>query len=198
MSLTPWKKLGEPEVLAEGFSKQFIRQKFKDHNGKETNFYFQNQPAWSIVLPITKDNQVILVKEYKQGANAIFEEIPGGTADFKGEDPEVVMEKELLEETGYKPGKVISLGSGWINSRNSTTNYYCFLALDCVKIQEPHPDRSEQFEHLTRPLKEWIKIMIAGEWVQWDAYVTLIRALPHLGIELKLDHLKNDNTIASR
>ena len=184
MAIIRWRRIGKPEVIAEGFGKRFVRQRFIDHHSEPTDFFFLDQEPWSVVLPITSDGNVILVRHYKQGADIVIEELPGGTADFRGERPEAIMRREFREETGYEPGEVIALGSGWINSRNSTTPFYCFLARECRKVGPAHLDRSEQEEVIEMPLGEWVGLMLKGEWVQWDAYVTMIRALPHLGIDL--------------
>src|SRR3989338_6669521 len=156
MSITPWEKIGKPETLAEGYGKRLDKQKFKDHTGKETNFYFNEQPPWSAVLPITEDGKVLVIRQYKQGSNRIMDETPGGQGDFKAESPEEVIKRELREETGYEPQKVIFLGDGFINSRNSTTKFYSFLATGCKKVGEPKLDQSEQMELLEMPLDEWI------------------------------------------
>ena len=186
MSITPWEKIGKPETLAEGYGKRLDKQKFKDHTGKETNFYFNEQPPWSAVLPITEDGKVLVIRQYKQGSNRIMDETPGGQGDFKAESPEEVIKRELREETGYEPQKVIFLGDGFINSRNSTTKFYSFLATGCKKVGEPKLDQSEQMELLEMPLDEWIAYMLKGESDQWDACLTLLRALPHLGLEVKV------------
>lgn len=193
MSILPWVKIGDPVTLAEGYGKRLDKQRFRDHNGKETSFFFTEQPAWSVVLPITEDGNVLLVRQYKQGSGQIMEETPGGTADFKSESPEVVIKRELREETGYEPQKIISLGSGFINSRNSTTKFYSFLAMGCKRVSDPKLDHSEQIEQLEISLEEWINFMLKGESDQWDACLTLLRALPHLGFKIQI--VKSDGPL---
>ena len=186
MSIIPWEKIGKPETLAQGYGKHLDKQKFKDYTGKETDFYFNEQPAWSAVLPITEDGKVILIKQYKQGSGRIMIETPGGQGDFEGESAEEIIKRELKEETGYEPQEVISLGSGFINSRNSTTKFYSFLATGCKKVGEPKLDQTEQMEILEMSLSEWIEYILKSESDQWDACLTLLRALPHLGLEAKV------------
>lgn len=183
--LIPWKKIGEPEILAQGFGKSFSKQQFIDHNGEKTDFFFYDQPEWSIALPITKEGNVITVLQYKQGADAIMEELPGGTANFNKELPEIVIKREILEETGYQPEKIIFIGSGFTNSRNSHTRYFQFLALGCTKISSPNLDSSEQIEVKETPLKEWLEKATKDESIQWDSCVATVRALPHLNAFFK-------------
>lgn len=133
-----------------------------------------------MILPLTSEGEAITVKQFKQGSESILEELPGGTPDVENESPEATVTRELLEETGYQPEKVIDLCSGWMNSRNSHTKFYCFLALDCQKIKEPELDPSEQIEIMKRPLKDWLRMVVYDESIQWGSVLTTIRALPHL------------------
>ena len=91
MDIIPWKKVGAPSVLASGYGKSFTKQDFIDHTGKSTDFYFFDQPSWSVVLAVTKAGTVLTVRQFKQGAESVLEELPGGQSNFKGEDPAEVL-----------------------------------------------------------------------------------------------------------
>lgn len=54
-----------------------------------------------IVIPITSDNEVVLVKQYRPAINDYIYELPSGMVD-KGEDFESAAKRELFEETGLK------------------------------------------------------------------------------------------------
>jgi len=184
MGVHRWKKVGEAKILSQGFGKTFSKQQFLDHRGSETDFYFFDQPDWSVVLPLTKDGRVLLVRQYKQGAEEILEELPGGTADFKNELPEEVIRRELNEELGCAPGKIISLGNVRMNSRNSHTTAHCFLALYCTQVEASHPDPEEEIEMHALPLDAWLdRVFTEPTRVEWDSVVVTLRALPHLDLK---------------
>ena len=184
MVIIPWKKVGDPVILAKGYGKSFSKQDFIDHVGKTTDFYFFDQPSWSVVLAITSDNMVLTVRQFKQGAEDILEELPGGQVNFENEDLTEVIRRELLEETGYDSKKITPLGWGFMNSRNSHTKFFCFLAEECAKIAEPHLDGTEQIEVSTRPLADWLRMVAEGEVTSLDACLTTVRALSHLGLRI--------------
>src|SRR5581483_11607058 len=146
MAIVPWEEMSEAKTLAEGYGKRFDVRKLKDHNGRIVDFFYFERPDWSVVLPVTKEGNVVLIRQYKQGSGKTEEELPGGNADFSNEPPEEVARREFREETGYEAGEVIYLGSSNVDSRSSHSKLHCFLAKGCVKAGEPILDENEQIE----------------------------------------------------
>ncbi|MFH0891139.1 MAG: NUDIX hydrolase [Candidatus Liptonbacteria bacterium] len=184
MAIIPWQKVGGPKVLAEGYRKRLDVQKFKDHKGREVDFYFIERPFWSVILPITKDGEVLMIRQFKQGSETIMEELPAGVADFPSETPEQVIQRELEEETGYVAQKVISLGSCHYDSGSSHAKFYCFLATGCEHNGRTELDETEQIELVKVPFIDWAKEILKARTDEWDAVVLFLRALPHLGVDV--------------
>src|SRR5438309_280907 len=65
---------------------------------------------WCNVVPITTDDRIVLVRLHRFGTDRTSLEIPGGLVD-PGESPLSAAGRELLEETGYQAGEIVSLGS---------------------------------------------------------------------------------------
>lgn len=112
------------------------------------------------MLAITKDNKVILVKEYRPGPQEILLELPGGFLD-PNEKPQKTIERELLEETGYK-GKV-QLVTTCFDDAYSTMNRYCFVATDCEKVSEPKAEEHEFIELELLSLEDFRKLLKSGK-----------------------------------
>lgn len=180
--IVPWTKVGEEEVLAKMFGKKFVKQTFRNpETEKEDDYARFGQKDWSVVIPVTEDGQVVTVIQYKQGCDRITHELPAGTADFKDESPEEVMRRELLEETGYEPSEVISLGPpNCIATGSSWTYDHLFLAKGCKKVKEAKLDLNENIEVKLLSLAEWIELCHTTIF-KHSAIVATFRALPHLG-----------------
>lgn len=181
-----WTKEGERTSLAKKFGKELYSQGFRNPKTDQLDEYILfAQRDWSVVLPVTVDRMVVAVLQYKQGCDCVVLETPAGTADFKDETPEKVMRRELLEETGYEPEKVVFLEPAcYIATRNSPTRFYPFLALGCRKVKETKLDTGEDIVPKLIPLDEWIKLCLK-ELMEPSAITTTFRSLPYLGYRLQ-------------
>ena len=130
-----WPPISEDQIeLADGTRKNWVR------------FHFGMSAA---VLPVTAEGRVVLTREYRHGLGRIALALPGGTAQ-DSETPEACAQRELLEETGLAPGKLMHLYSG-----NSLTGYltgtlHLFFAPDCKSTgRAPDPLEVESLEYLS-------------------------------------------------
>lgn len=70
-------------------------------NGKETQRDIVKHPGAVGVLALTKDDKIILVKQYRKGVEQEMIEIPAGMLDKIGEEPLEAARRELMEETKH-------------------------------------------------------------------------------------------------
>ncbi len=79
-------------------------------DNREHDFYVLEAPDWINVIPLTLNDEAVMIEQYRHGTNSVTLEIPGGMVD-KGETPQTAAARELLEETGYAAtGEVLFLG----------------------------------------------------------------------------------------
>jgi len=154
-----WKEISR-ELVFQKYSRKIEKVIFKLPDGKETDFYIKREGPAASVLALTKDQKIILVKQYRPGPEGILLELPGGYVD-PDEKPEVTMERELLEETGYK-GKV-QLVTICLDDAYSTMNRYCFVATNCEKKGEPKTGEHEFVEIELLPLDDFRKLLRCGK-----------------------------------
>ena len=76
----------------------------------ETGIETIRHPGAAAVLPFVDDDRVVLIRQYRHAVGESIVEIPAGKLDG-GEDPAVCARRELREEIGYDPGRLVPLGS---------------------------------------------------------------------------------------
>ncbi len=67
-----------------------------------------------------------MVRQYRHGSRSIDLELPGGLLDHCDESPAAGVQRELLEETGYGGGDLISLGKLWPQSALLSNRIWVF------------------------------------------------------------------------
>lgn len=78
-------------------------------NGRRVNLDILRHPGAAAVVPFLEEDRVLLIRQYRFATGGEILEIPAGKLD-PGEQPEACAARELLEETGYRAGRLEKLG----------------------------------------------------------------------------------------
>jgi 8-oxo-dGTP pyrophosphatase MutT (NUDIX family) len=121
-------RLIETEVLVPK-PKRFVREALVMPDGYECDWYYVDTPPSVMVVPVTADRRLVLVRQYRHNLKSYQLEFPAGTMN-ETEDPEAAARRELEVDTGLTPatpGQMRSLGSFY--SLPSETNKYTHVYL---------------------------------------------------------------------
>lgn len=174
-----WKKLRETHTKV-GY-RTIVNKFFEMPDGKEAEFNIIDSSGAAGVIALTKDNHVIIAKQYRPGPERVMDELPGGAID-PGESPLAAAKRELLEETGYTPGEMIHLAT---IARDAYMNglWHYYLALDCEESSdERHNDEYEFIEIVKLPLKQFYGSILEGNVSDAAGALFAIRELEKRGI----------------
>ena len=115
-------------------------------------------PGAVAVLPILADGQVCLIRNYRIAVNETLLELPAGTLET-GEDPAACAARELVEETGYRAGKMEKLTEFFMSPGILNERMHLFLATDLTA----GPAELEAGEEIVPVIATWEE---AIEWVR--------------------------------
>ncbi len=83
----------------------------------------------AVILPITEENEVVFITQYRESVNKVSLELPAGMVD-SGEKPIETAKRELEEETGLIANKIEPLISIYPSTGYTSEKVHIFLAKD--------------------------------------------------------------------
>jgi 8-oxo-dGTP pyrophosphatase MutT (NUDIX family) len=143
------------------------------------NYYVRESRGFVIAFPVTADERIVLVRQYRYGSDAIHLELPAGTLD-PDEDPLGCAQRELLEETGYAADRWTLVGSYYAEPVRANAKARIFLALDARKVREPALDPTEVMEVELADFAEFRRMLRDGRIDSGHTLVAGYRALDAL------------------
>ena len=176
MTITPWKILESKNIY-----KQVRIDKVELPDGKIIEGFVLEYGDWATVMAVTREQQVVMARQYRHGIQKAILELPGGALDAEDESPLQGARRELLEETGYTSDKFIQIGKVCPNPANQVNYIYSFLALDAEKVADQHLDETEEIEVVLKPLDEVIAMAKSGELLQTMQVSAVFFALAYWG-----------------
>lgn len=141
----------------------FDVQSQKETAGSVSGDYVSIQaPDWVMTIPILNDT-FVMVRQWRHGLRAVTTEFPGGVAE-PDETPEMCSARELLEETGFKAGKITYLGCCNPNPALFSNRIHFCLAEELEQTGELHLDDDELLKPMQVPVKEVFRSFGNGEY----------------------------------
>jgi ADP-ribose pyrophosphatase len=156
-----WEKLIETKRIFTGRLLSLRVDKVEMPDGKSSTREVVEHPGAVAVVAITKNNELVLVRQFRTATGEVVLEIPAGVPG-KEEPGEVAAARELEEETGYRPGKVAKIYEGFASPGYSSEVLRYYLATDLQKTnQNTDEDEFVEVDHL--PVSQCLKMLAAGE-----------------------------------
>ncbi len=130
-------------------------------NGRETIREVVEHGGSAAILPLIGDT-IIMEKQYRYAIGKELYEIPAGTIE-KGESPEKCATRELVEETGFKAGRLEPLGQCYMTPGYSTEMMYFFVATDLKEAKSQEMDADEQLTTVKISIDDAVRMISNGE-----------------------------------
>lgn len=128
---------------------------------KKGSFSVLQAPDWVNVIALTSDEQVVMIRQYRQGTRDITLEIPGGMVD-PGEDFMTAGLRELKEETGGVGSRAEQIGVVAPNPAIQQNHCGTILVRD-VELGEQNLEGNEEIEVVLYPLTDVPELIRTGQ-----------------------------------
>jgi 8-oxo-dGTP pyrophosphatase MutT (NUDIX family) len=161
MALEPWEHLREEPIARYKVFDVHKARRRSPRTGKEIGFFLIRTPDWVNVVAFTRQDELVLVRQYRHGSREFTLEIPGGLIDA-GEAPAHAAARELREETGYTAAALAPLGAVNPNPALFTNRCHTFLATGCALAGPPQQDDGEDMEVQLVPIAEAERMVRGG------------------------------------
>lgn len=115
-------------------------------SGQTHDFHIIEAPDWVNVIPLTAGGQVVCIRQYRHGTEAITLEVPGGMVDPEDGDPATAAWREMREETGYDAERMVPLGAVAPNPAIQDNRCHTYLAEGAYPAGPQALDGAEEIE----------------------------------------------------
>jgi ADP-ribose pyrophosphatase len=158
--------LGSEETLSsrsifEGRAVRVRVDTVRTHDGRETVREIVEHDECVAVVAVDNDGHILLVRQFRKPVEMELLEIPAGGID-PGEDPVTAVRREMREETGYRPERVVELGGFYAIPGYGTEYLHLYLAKELV----PDPltaEDTDDIELVRVTPEEILELIRSGE-----------------------------------
>jgi len=162
--LPAWQVLSDTPLISQRWL-EVREQRVRLANGHEIDrFHLIQGPQWAAVLCLTRDRDVVLVRQYRHGLGGSSLELPAGVLETE-EAPLEGARRELREETGFEAESIEPLISVLPEPARNTMRAHFFFARGAVRVAELALDHSEELEVLLVPVTELFELIDHGQIV---------------------------------
>ena len=135
-------------------------------HGREATLEVVRHEGSVVLVPMTADGRLLLVRQYRHAAGRFLWELPAGSLE-SGEDPEAAATRECQEELGLVPGRIERLQTLFPTPGfcTETMKYFQVTELREPGADDPaaHQDEDESIEVAAYSVDEIRALILSGE-----------------------------------
>jgi ADP-ribose pyrophosphatase len=131
-------------------------------NGHEGTIDVVEHRGGVTLVAFDAEGRLLMVRQYRHPAARELLELPAGTLDA-GEAPETCAERELREETGYRPGRIERMGGFYLAPGYCSEYQHVFLCGELSESPLESDDLGEDVRLVRVTLDEALRLAAAGE-----------------------------------
>jgi len=149
------------EPVFKGNFLHVFRKTHRYPSGYEGPIEYIKHPGAILAVPVLGNGDIVMIKQYRPTLDAYVWELPAGTLEV-GEDPLACVERELIEEIGYRPACVEPIASISLCPGYSTEVIHCYKATKLDFIGRNELD-DEDITVVPMAFSEVVRMMVTRE-----------------------------------
>jgi ADP-ribose pyrophosphatase len=175
----PWKTINKKYIYENSFGYKLRIDEVLTPAGTKGNYGIFEGNGYVAIVALTKDNQLILVRQWRYPVEEESLEIPSGILDA-GLTPLEAAKKELSEEVGGESDDWIELGNHWLGNGAIKIKGYLFLAKNVVIGSSHQHLEEEKMTTEFMPFSEGIEKVVKNEFSDERTQLAILLAAKKL------------------
>jgi 8-oxo-dGTP pyrophosphatase MutT (NUDIX family) len=157
-----WKTLGSDVAYSTPIFDLHRRHSAHPRRG-ERDFFILDAPNWVNIIPLAKNGDVVMIRQWRHGISEFTLEVPGGMVDPEDASPMHAARREMVEETGFDSEAIIELGKVHPNPAIQGNICFSFLANKVRQIDRVVSLGDEETEVVMVPMREIPKLISSAK-----------------------------------
>lgn len=150
-----------------------VERHFERDDGVKYGRFSVNPGDAVIVLPVTKDNEIIFIEQMRETVGKVCLELPAGMID-EGEKPAVAAKRELEEETGFIANDIELMLDGYPSAGYTSEKMYIYIAKD-LEEGKVHLDDTEEILSVRKiPIEEVMELVAENYFDEVNVVVAIL------------------------
>jgi ADP-ribose pyrophosphatase len=147
-----WGEAMSKRRVQRGAQFELVTETVELPNGRRVALDLVRHPGAAAIVPFLDKDRILMIRQYRFATGGEILEIPAGKLD-PGETPETCAARELLEETGYRAGRLEKLGAIWTSPGFTDEVIHLYSAFD-LEAAEQQLEPDEIIELVPMSLRE--------------------------------------------
>lgn len=162
------------ETAYKGIIFTITRDRVRLENGKEAERDVLLHHGGVCVIPVTENNEIYLVKQFRYPFREVTIEIPAGKLE-EGEDHAECGRRELLEETGLECSEYVYLGRLYPVPAYDTEIIHIYMARG-LELKKQSLDEDEFIDVERVPLTDAVEMVMDGRILDAKTQIAILKA----------------------